>query len=785
MSNLTYNKLWNDGLHSLREMELYENPEDPALQIKDQPVAFQHMAVLYDSYDQLLHPQKRRLLKNALIACMGRLVEIKHILVDLECTDFNNLNDVLLDMNLSPEKLQVPVPRFLAEERMSSVINTRNLLQNLNAKDFSFGSTVQLFPELTVLDAIKIIQINERGRQGNLRAKYMREIKEQAAKEKELIGNDEQKDESVEAVQTIHFRGYRDRVKVNEERRKELIFLGMEKPDVQPKTDPVITAKANRNRRKLLQIQYEEDYLQALITTKDKILRMEGPDMKEAIQDDFRQWYMEYKRINGKFPEFPTQENWEKPDFKFVVEKEPDAAPEAEKADGKDSKKKGDKKADKKADKKEKKADNKKGKGAQDEDEEDPTLRFKYGDSANLTQLGVHQNEYESNWKNKDESDNFAQKHDQEIIKADKRKEVEAQIKKDVFDILADELKNLKLAVEKEGKGKKGKKGKGGKKGGKKGKKDKGKKGKKEKDLTANRTMESLIEELVKAGLLQKVLVEYCALPLGIPYNPELPPKHPKIASILLCGPSGVGKTMLVQALATELGANILNLSPRNTAGQYVGKPNVVKMVHMAFKVARQNPPSIIYIDGVEMIFAKKVPKDDTSDPKRIKKDLTKAIKLIRDYNEKAILIATTNKPWDGDAKTMLPLFDKVLFCPKPDYGGRVIMWTEFITRLVPRGNESVNISLLARMSEGFSTGSIEICVLRVLTPRRVKTLRTRPLKTDEFVNQLLDMPAPNPDEAKLFRDFLDKTGLVKKRTLLINGPQEEEAEPKKGAKKK
>ena len=32
-----------------------------------------------------------------------------------------------------------------------------------------------------------------------------------------------------------------------------------------------------------------------------------------------------------------------------------------------------------------------------------------------------------------------------------------------------------------------------------------GKKGKKEKDLTANRTTESLIEELVQAGVIQKV----------------------------------------------------------------------------------------------------------------------------------------------------------------------------------------------------------------------------------------------------------------------------------------
>jgi IQ and AAA domain-containing protein len=77
------------------------------------------------------------------------------------------------------------------------------------------------------------------------------------------------------------------------------------------------TSVANNGRRKLLQVQYEEDYLQALISTKEKILRVEGPDMKEAMQDDFRQWYMEHKRANGIFPEFPKEEVWQLPGFKF------------------------------------------------------------------------------------------------------------------------------------------------------------------------------------------------------------------------------------------------------------------------------------------------------------------------------------------------------------------------------------------------------------------------------------------------------------------------------------
>lgn len=40
--------------------------------------------------------------------------------------------------------------------------------------------------------------------------------------------------------------------------------------------------------------------------------------MKEAMQDDFRQWYMEHKRSHGVFPEFPKEEVWQHSGFKFT-----------------------------------------------------------------------------------------------------------------------------------------------------------------------------------------------------------------------------------------------------------------------------------------------------------------------------------------------------------------------------------------------------------------------------------------------------------------------------------
>ena len=68
--------------------------------------------------------------------------------------------------------------------------------------------------------------------------------------------------------------------------------------------------------------------------------------------------------------------------------------------------------------------------------------------------------EHSSVWKNRDESSNFRQCHDPEIIKEDKLIEVEAEIRVQVDVIMREELQNLKDALDKD-KGKKAKKGKG------------------------------------------------------------------------------------------------------------------------------------------------------------------------------------------------------------------------------------------------------------------------------------------------------------------------------------
>ncbi|KAI8853325.1 hypothetical protein BC829DRAFT_6699 [Chytridium lagenaria] len=816
MSNLTFNKLWNEAHQNALDQLEYETPKDLTMVPKDRETAAQHVAVLYVKYlqimrklevvyDQIVHPQKRRLLRGILVSIIGRVLELKHKLVEIELSDFFNFTDILLDLKLTPEDLTVPIPRFMIEEREKDVENRRTLLETLGAKELGAGEQASIFPDIPLSEAIKIIQVCERARQGRLRAKYMREIKLQAQREKELDGGDDEAEVNSAAlrIQKV-FKGYKARKMVRAKLQEELVFLGMAQPHKESKQNQAAKSEDNRTRRKVIQTQHEEEYQAALVNTKEKIAKVEGPDMKEGMQDNFRQWYMEYRKLHGKFPEFPPDRVWQQPKFAFSLTDDGNDGGDGEGESTKDaesrsaSAKKGEKgKKDAKDAKKGKPGTPKKGKG-KDEDE-DEGFGIKLDDSKHLPVINTECNNFGTKWLSKDESDNFAQKHDQEIIKLEKRREVEAEIKKEVFEVLKEELKNLKLAVDREEELEKPEREEGEEgevcqreereKGQER--KEGGKKGKKEKDLTANRTMESLVEELIQTGILQKykhvqmsdvkgelnllenlatkntiidptigemrrVLTEYCILPLGLPHTGEIPAP----TSLLLFGPHGTGKTLLINALASETGSYLFNLSPKTTAGQYTGKPAVTKLLHMVFKVAKAHPPSIIYIDGIEMVFAKKIPKDDLSDPKRIKKDLMKQVKALKP-EDRVVVLGTSWKPWEGEVKAMMPVFQKCLMAPKPDYASRYMMWRSFIS--AKAGVKNINLSLLTRMSFGLSAGSILLVCERVLTERRLKLLRFRHLTTNEFAEQLFNLPPINTDEDKLYRDWLEKNPTRKK----------------------
>lgn len=166
-------------------------------------------------------------------------------------------------------------------------------------------------------------------------------------------------------------------------------------------------------------------------------------------------------------------------------------------------------------------------------------------------------------WREKDESMNPTQNYYKNMIYTDKYAETERELRLVIDNLMRQELELLQAALERDRtqKGKKSKKNnKKARRSGKKSKK------KKEKDLTPDRTTESLFEELVTNGIIRKVpdrrlssflgdrayakrsginptpgdirqvLTEYAILSLG---SETIRCNAPCIRSILLTGPKG------------------------------------------------------------------------------------------------------------------------------------------------------------------------------------------------------------------------------------------------------
>ncbi len=56
---------------------------------------------------------------------------------------------------------------------------------------------------------------------------------------------------------------------------------------------------------------------------------------------------------------------------------------------------------------------------------------------------------------------------------------------------------------------------------------------------------------------------------------------------LLLCGPRGCGKHMLLHAICNELGANLFDISPQNIYETYREKEGIKMLMHLCSKVDR------------------------------------------------------------------------------------------------------------------------------------------------------------------------------------------------------
>lgn len=427
----------------------------------------------------MVHPQKRILVKKCMAGILTRILELKELMIDVEEREFHFFDDVLQDLQLTPDEVEMTIPRYFRDDRMVVLQNREHILESIVKKIEGGVEPKKQEVDMTREQAILLIQRHQRAYMGRL--KYY----EKACWLSQKKNNYHILRKTADTWACYVFKCKTRRMRQHEQQNLGMMsYPGNSIAELDKKRKEHI----ERNKRKIEDNMM--DYELELADWEEKILADEGQNMAENLKYNIIQWLLETKNAIGVFPEFPTEEMGGSNYLfsnKTVKQVEQELIEMFE-----DSKSK--KPAAKKADKK--KPPDKKGK----KDEEEG-YQWMMPKSQMLTTLSEEKDEYMKYWYYKDDMDNIHQKHDSELMKEAIRMNVAEKIRLEVDKLMRFEIENMKISIEKavQAKTKKGKKKKGGK-----GKKKGGRK-KKEKDLTKDRTMDDLYEELVQNEIIKRV----------------------------------------------------------------------------------------------------------------------------------------------------------------------------------------------------------------------------------------------------------------------------------------
>jgi proteasome regulatory subunit len=198
----------------------------------------------------------------------------------------------------------------------------------------------------------------------------------------------------------------------------------------------------------------------------------------------------------------------------------------------------------------------------------------------------------------------------------------------------------------------------------------------------------------------------------------ELPLKKPELfinigieppKGVLLYGPPGTGKTLLAKAVAHETNATFIKIVASEFVKKYIGEG--ARLVRGVFELAKEKSPSIIFIDEIDAIAAKRL-KSSTSGDREVQRTLMQLLAEMDGFEGRGDvgIVAATNRPDILDPALLRPgRFDRFIEVPIPNEDGR-----NEILKIHTRNmslDEDVDIRHIASLSEGASGADLKaIC---------------------------------------------------------------------------
>jgi len=221
------------------------------------------------------------------------------------------------------------------------------------------------------------------------------------------------------------------------------------------------------------------------------------------------------------------------------------------------------------------------------------------------------------------------------------------------------------------------------------------------------------------------------------------------IKGILLFGPPGCGKTYIMKAAANEIKVNFFTISGSQT--MKLGKEKAVLVIREVFNRAKENAPSIIFIDEVDAIIPRR--ERVSEDEIMVITEFLTQLDGIKDL-EDVVLVGATNRPNDIDPAMLRPgRFDRIVFVPLPSKEARRVIFTKNLQNIQTKdidwdtlvekttGYTGADIANICRevktkaLTESIKTGKPPVVTMQDLLAQIEKT---RPSVTEEMMEEYL-----------------------------------------------
>lgn len=179
------------------------------------------------------------------------------------------------------------------------------------------------------------------------------------------------------------------------------------------------------------------------------------------------------------------------------------------------------------------------------------------------------------------------------------------------------------------------------------------------------------------------------------------PPK-----GVLLYGPPGTGKTLLAKAVAHRTSATFIRIVGSQFVQKYIGEG--ARLVRELFDMAESKAPSIIFIDEIDSIAARRLDSATAGD-REVQRTLMQLLAEMDGFDPRGDIkiIAATNRPDILDPAILRPgRFDRLIEVPMPTHDARVEIFKIHTKKM--NLSEEINFDHLAALTDGANGADIK-----------------------------------------------------------------------------